>query len=226
MTLGVNIIFYRKQREITQEQLAEIMQVSRQSVSKWENNEAVPELQKLIKLADVLEVGLDELCGREYTPTESQVESTEVATPRKKIVTRILSVILVIFLLLAGTTAGFYVGQSRATDARAKEFYQTTGVSSVDFKLEESTLICEVIPEIYVEEFEYVILVSDGWNPVREVDVVFEKQIGKADIKVNGSFYYNLTLQVKNGEDIRNINLVERLYPNTKTGIVYIHDEK
>ena len=64
MTFGENLQYYRKQNNLTQEDLAEQMQVSRQSVSKWENGEAMPDLEKVIKLADILQVDLDDLCGR------------------------------------------------------------------------------------------------------------------------------------------------------------------
>ena len=64
MTFGENLQYYRKQNNLTQEDLAEQMQVSRQSVSKWENGEAMPDLEKVIKLADILRVNLDDLCSR------------------------------------------------------------------------------------------------------------------------------------------------------------------
>ena len=43
MSLGKNIQYLRKQKKITQEQLAEIMSVSRQTISRWEADEIVPE---------------------------------------------------------------------------------------------------------------------------------------------------------------------------------------
>lgn len=41
MTFGENLQYYRKQNNLTQEDLAEQMQVSRQSVSKWENGDSL-----------------------------------------------------------------------------------------------------------------------------------------------------------------------------------------
>ena len=55
----------RKLLGITQDELAEKLDVSRQSISKWENGECMPEAEKLIKLADILDISLDELTGRE-----------------------------------------------------------------------------------------------------------------------------------------------------------------
>ena len=61
MSLGKNIQYLRKQKKITQEQLAEEMSVSRQTVSKWEADEVVPELDKIITLSDLFSCKLDDI---------------------------------------------------------------------------------------------------------------------------------------------------------------------
>ena len=61
MSLGKNIQYLRKQKKITQEQLAEIMSVSRQTISRWEADEIIPELNKLVALSDVFSCKLDTL---------------------------------------------------------------------------------------------------------------------------------------------------------------------
>lgn len=61
MNLGETIYKLRTERNLSQGDLAEALEVSRQSVSKWENNSAVPELDKLVKLSEVFGVTLDEL---------------------------------------------------------------------------------------------------------------------------------------------------------------------
>jgi transcriptional regulator with XRE-family HTH domain len=61
MSLGKNIQYLRKQKKVTQEQLAEYMSVSRQTISKWEADEIVPELCKLVALSDMFSCKLDAL---------------------------------------------------------------------------------------------------------------------------------------------------------------------
>ena len=61
MTLGERIYKFRNDKGFSQSDLAEKLSVSRQSVSKWENNSAVPEFEKLIKLAEIFNITLDEL---------------------------------------------------------------------------------------------------------------------------------------------------------------------
>lgn len=66
MELGKRLQFLRrKQLAVSQEELAEMCGVSRQAIAKWENDESVPCLEKLMKLADIYDVSLDELLGRE-----------------------------------------------------------------------------------------------------------------------------------------------------------------
>ena len=55
MALGERIINLRKQKGISQIQLAEMLNVSRQAVSKWENDQSAPDTVKLIQLADALD---------------------------------------------------------------------------------------------------------------------------------------------------------------------------
>ena len=61
MNLGENIYNLRTEKNLSQGGLADALEVSRQSVSKWENNSAVPELDKLVKMAEIFGVTLDEL---------------------------------------------------------------------------------------------------------------------------------------------------------------------
>lgn len=61
--LSNNIYTLRRQRGLSQEQLAEALNVSRQAISKWENGAAVPELDKLQTMAAFFGVTLDELTG-------------------------------------------------------------------------------------------------------------------------------------------------------------------
>ena len=61
MSLGERIYKLRTKKNLSQGELAERLEVSRQSVSKWENNNAVPDLEKIIALSEIFEVSLDEL---------------------------------------------------------------------------------------------------------------------------------------------------------------------
>lgn len=61
MEVGKKIAAYRKEAALTQEELAEAMEVSRQTVYKWEHDLANPELSKLEKLIKTLNISFDDL---------------------------------------------------------------------------------------------------------------------------------------------------------------------
>ena len=77
MGLAENIHRHRTVKNMSQLDLAEALDVSRQSVSKWETGTAVPELDKLIKMSDLFGISLDELVGR-VTP-EPNLSTTQKA---------------------------------------------------------------------------------------------------------------------------------------------------
>lgn len=61
MSLGLKIQKLRKSKNLSQEAFADVMMVSRQSVSKWELDQTHPEINKLIEIADYFQITLDEL---------------------------------------------------------------------------------------------------------------------------------------------------------------------
>ncbi|MGN0813601.1 MAG: helix-turn-helix transcriptional regulator [Candidatus Coproplasma sp.] len=75
MSFAENLQYLRKRDKITQEELAELLQVSRQAVSKWETGDFYPETEKLIILCDKFGVTLDELLRGDVTKCESQTKS-------------------------------------------------------------------------------------------------------------------------------------------------------
>jgi len=81
MSIGERISDLRNERKLSQYQLAKLLDVSRQAVSKWENDQTAPDTIKLIQLADVLDVSVEYLAtGKQVpspsTPTVITVEKT------------------------------------------------------------------------------------------------------------------------------------------------------
>lgn len=71
MTFGEKLSKLRKEYNYTQEQLADILSVSRQSISKWESDIAYPETDKLIKLGKLFECSMDYLLKDNVTDKNS-----------------------------------------------------------------------------------------------------------------------------------------------------------
>ena len=116
MTLGEKLSKLRKEYNYTQEQLADILGVSRQSISKWESDIAYPETEKLIELGKLFECSMDYLLKDEVTERTgvSVSESTfteKVTEISKKVMTdknkgkakkilKIIGIILAVFLVV------------------------------------------------------------------------------------------------------------------------------
>lgn len=104
MTIGEKIYKLRTEKNLSQGELSELLEVSRQSVSKWENGAATPDLDKIIKLSEVFGITIDELIKGDFTvSSKTEGSQTTVTTknestfpPRKIVGTVLFSLSLII----------------------------------------------------------------------------------------------------------------------------------
>lgn len=82
MTLGEKIFMLRKARGMSQEQLAQALEVSRQAVSKWELNEAVPDVSRVVAMSELFGVTTDYLlkAGTDATAHLQDVDNRKTDT--------------------------------------------------------------------------------------------------------------------------------------------------
>lgn len=98
MGLGNKIQSLRKKLNFSQEQLAEKLNVTRQTISKWELEETTPDIKQAKKLSEIFKVSLDELLETDINNTiVEKVSKTEKLT---EIGIKILKVIGIIFLII------------------------------------------------------------------------------------------------------------------------------
>ena len=94
MSVGERISELRKMQKLSQGQLAQAMEVSRQAVSKWENDLATPDSLKLIKLADVLDTDVEYLTtGRQSYGRRPPVVLETVKTVEKVVEKPVVQVV-------------------------------------------------------------------------------------------------------------------------------------
>lgn len=74
LKIGENILQKRKERGITQEELAEFMMVTKASVSKWETGQSYPDILLLPKLATFFNISVDELIGYDPDLSSAQIQ--------------------------------------------------------------------------------------------------------------------------------------------------------
>lgn len=78
MKLGQQLVHYRKHHQLSQEELAEKIYVTRQSISNWENDRTYPDIQSLLLLSQVFQVSLDDLIKGDLEEMKTLVAQTEV----------------------------------------------------------------------------------------------------------------------------------------------------
>lgn len=92
MSFGENLQAIRRKNRMSQEDLAELLGVSRQAVSKWELGEGYPEVDKLLIISQKLNISLDSLMGNNITLPETQNFETDgkirIVSPHEGVIIR------------------------------------------------------------------------------------------------------------------------------------------
>lgn len=78
MELGNKIKYYRNEKELSQEELAERVYVSRQTISNWENNKSYPDINSIVLLSEVFEISIDNLIKGDVEQMKKEINSEEV----------------------------------------------------------------------------------------------------------------------------------------------------
>ena len=78
MELGNKIKYYRNEKELSQEALAERVYVSRQTISNWENNKSYPDINSIVLLSEVFEISIDNLIKGDVEQMKKEINSEEV----------------------------------------------------------------------------------------------------------------------------------------------------
>lgn len=105
MNLGNNIFKLRKKLQLSQEQLGEIVGVTRQTISNWELNETIPDAKQLIALSKALQISIDVLVDNDIQNLlEQKVNSVETEVIKNN---NLLKIIFVLSLVIIGMVIVF-----------------------------------------------------------------------------------------------------------------------
>lgn len=86
MNIGDKLKQARLNKKMTQEEVADKLYVSRQSISNWENNKTYPDLGNVLALSDLYEISLDELLKGSDNFMKHLEESTDIVRSNKKLI--------------------------------------------------------------------------------------------------------------------------------------------
>ncbi|WP_423364010.1 DUF3955 domain-containing protein [Mycoplasma sp. P36-A1] len=99
---GSQIKSLRVDNDLTQEQMANILNVSRQAVSNWENNKNLPDLETIILIANYFAISLDELILKDKTINNLTKKLIDDGNENKKAKLNLISLIIGFALLILG----------------------------------------------------------------------------------------------------------------------------
>lgn len=100
MTIGQQLKEARIKSNMTQEEVAAKIYVSRQSISNWENGKTYPDIISVIKLSDLYQVSLDKLLKGSDNFMKHLDESTDIVGSNKKLLALIVASLLIVILIL------------------------------------------------------------------------------------------------------------------------------
>lgn len=106
MTIGKTIVKLRREKRISQEKLAELLSVSRQTLSNYENDITSPDLVQAKKIAETFDISLDELVDNDTL--SSKISSTERLVKRQNKETRIILITMYLIIMLCLVTYIIY----------------------------------------------------------------------------------------------------------------------
>ena len=155
MNFSEILIQRRKQLGLSQESLAEKIQVSRQAVSKWETGEAMPDMTKLIALADALEMTLDALCGRIFPEQAVNFAPVKPVSKRRTWIPWVLSAALLLCCVV------LLLNAAKPSSPASLSLPDGISVSGVRFSQEDGGFLSyRFFPSVAGEDYTYQIVFS------------------------------------------------------------------
>lgn len=189
---------YRKENNLTQSDLAEKLFVSKQAISKWENDRGLPDIYTYPLLSDVLGVTIDELMGKDFVKKEVPEEVKKNKNKKTKII--IIVSLIIIFILFSLLIFGLIFDEDRMT---FKKFTSQT----------EELLQIELPEVIKYEYLDMKDFSDNNYYPVNTGYIVFEEneELNLLEQKIHLSSEWNYVLD----SDLENIlPLALKMYCN------------
>lgn len=102
MKIGARIRWFREQQHMSQEALAEKMNVSRQAVTKWESDKSLPSTANLLELCNIFGTSFDELTGSSQVDQADSLPTRPAGSSKKRYTIWILAAVNLLMLVASG----------------------------------------------------------------------------------------------------------------------------
>ena len=187
MQLGQAIAQIRKERGLTQEAFAKMFNVTRQTVSNWENEKSYPDLSTLVKISDEFNVSLDVLLKGDFR----MVKNIDKKIKKQPFY---IGIIIGLFIIVVALFSFIYVNDKRLSNT-TKDYADLMLNSAVSIEIHDSQsdkLIAKYGDKSSIDKVN-AILDIENWEKVEKID----KDISPI---YTLELYYNTTKQDTNDE--------------------------
>ncbi len=170
MRVGDEIFKIRKEKGMTQEEFSKLFNVTRQTVSNWENKKSYPDLQTLVNISDKFDISLDVLLKGDNEIVKNYSERIKQSKILKNII-KCIGVIVILLLVLFIT----FIVIWRSTEKKELQYFQA-GLQQEGFKFDEK------LGYYYLEE-DNIIYNLANWTELNLFDFNMD---GVVDAEIKG----------------------------------------
>ena len=184
--VGERLAELRIKKNMTQEEFADYMGVTRQSVSKWELNKAFPDVEKVIRISELYDVSIDYILKGERNDINIAIADTEVkekeackeeelitVKSRKRtglaistVITAILSAVMLVILIVCVTQHNLGLGEDMRNGVRVEKVYQQLSLVELGFYNSTGEYISEtmLVDNQGIRQGDYIYGYVNGGN--------------------------------------------------------------
>lgn len=208
MKFNEKLINLRKSKGMSQEELGENLNVTRQTISKWELGQTTPEMDKLMEIAKLFDMTLDELTNEEEIKTEEKMEykHNEKTSDKRNKVSTILIVLLIILVVIT-----VFFGINKMANKNKNDAIEGVG-NLFDKVLNHSEEQTKDILNIFGEQVQSMQNNIDGQSEITE------NNFGEQVQNMQNIFNEQVENMQKDSEKEYITTTLEHLYNGTQNG--------
>ena len=138
MNLGKRIVTIRKERKMSQEDFAELFNVTRQTISSWENSKSYPDIETIVKISDKFNISLDILLRED----KNMIETYKNDSKQKKIFRRISIILTIIIIIIVLAIIGIKYNEYLENEKIEQDYKVITqNIKELGFKKDNTTAL-------------------------------------------------------------------------------------
>lgn len=188
MNIGQNIINLRKKNNLTQQDLAKLINVSPKTISSYENNRNLPNIEILVLMAEAMNTSIDEIVG-----FNKNAEEINLTYQKKNLKKKIINFFFISLLFIIPSIFYLKAGYTSISSLMAQIH------STFNFTAEESNKLSQISNEVFgffkifsLEYFIYIILLFINY-------ILYKKSYKKTLLLINGILFLLIVVDILGG---------------------------